>query len=72
MTNETGPDRRSFSKRLAGIAGAGLLMTEASASGQDRPAQAAAEPPKRTLRMKITLPQQNLWGDFGSGSRPKL
>jgi len=64
MTNEPGTDRRSFSKGIVGIAGAGLMMSGAEASGQDEPAK-AAEPvgkERRSLRMKITKVEPILTG----------
>lgn len=55
MTNEPGTDRRSFSKRIAGIAGAGLLMSGPSAGGQGGREQ-------KSLRMKITKVEPILTG----------
>lgn len=64
MSDEFRTDRRSFSRQLAGAAGAGFWMTEASAGAQDRPAPAAAPSPggSRTLRMKITKAEPILTG----------
>ena len=58
MTNESSTDRRSFSRRMAGIASGGLLLGGAPAAGQSEPGGAA----RKSLRMKITKVEPILTG----------